>query len=59
MKDLFVNIDFKKMADPYRNFVREKAIKKGTKIVYQINNILFEENPLTNEKKVLKNYPLP
>jgi hypothetical protein len=49
-----VRIDFEKMAISFREYVREKAINAGSTIVYVEDGNLIEEDPATNEKKVLK-----
>jgi hypothetical protein len=51
-----VNINFDAMSKAFQQHVREKAKKAGSTIVYQKDNQLIEENPLTGEKKILKEY---
>ncbi len=56
MKTKEVKIDFDALSQSMREFIREKAIKAGSTIVYQEGNCLIEENPATGEKKILKKY---
>ena len=48
-----VNIDFKKLAKSFREYVRNKAMEAGSTIVYVSNGRLVEEDPKTNKIKVL------
>ena len=49
-----VNIDFEIMAKAMAKYVRDKAAKAGSTIVYKKDGILVEENPLTLEITILK-----
>ena len=51
-----VNIDFEQLGSAYRKYIREKAAKANSTIVYREGNQQIEENPKTGEKKVLKDY---
>ena len=48
-----VNINFPKMAETYRKYVRKKAILAGSSIVYVRGNKLIKENPGTLVKTIL------
>jgi len=48
-----VNIDFEKMRETFPAFVREKAIKAGSTIVYMEDGEIIEEDPRTGKKTVL------
>jgi hypothetical protein len=48
-----VNIDFKKMGETFHEFVRSKALLAGSTIVYVLKGKLVEEDPRTNEIKIL------
>jgi hypothetical protein len=54
MKKGIVNIDFQQMAKALRESVRKKAIYSGSTIVYMKSGCLIEENPQTNETRVLQ-----
>jgi hypothetical protein len=48
-----VNINFALMGNALMQYVRTKAIKAGSKIIYIENGILVEENPKTKSKNIL------
>lgn len=49
-----VQIDFDLMAKTFREFVVEKAIAAKSTIVYVEDGKLVEEDPMTQQKKVLQ-----
>jgi hypothetical protein len=49
MKNMQIDIDSEIMKVSLRKFIKEKAIKFGTKIIYQKGTYIVEENPKTNE----------
>ena len=51
-----VNIDFKLLALAFQKYIREKAKKANSTILYKLGDQLIEENPATLQKKVLKEY---
>ena len=54
-----VKIDFQVMERTFRQFVRAKAIKAHSTIVYVENGKLIEEDPATDQKIVLGHTPFP
>lgn len=54
MKKAEVNIDFSKIGHGMSEFVRNKAAKAGSTIVYGENGHIVEEDPRTGKKKVLR-----
>ncbi len=51
-----VNIDFKLLTLAFQKYIREKAKKANSTILYKIGDQLIEENPATSQRKVLKEY---
>lgn len=51
-----VNTDFEQLGVAFQKYVREKAMRADSTIVYYEGNLLIEENPKTGEKEVLKKY---
>ena len=51
-----VNINFTLLSSAFQKYIREKATKSNSTILYRKGNQLIEENPKTLEKKVLKEY---
>ena len=51
-----VNIDFKVLSFSFKKYIREKARKSSSTIIYKIDNKLIEENPKTAKKRILKEY---
>lgn len=51
-----VNIDFKLLALAFQRYIREKATKSNSTILYKKGNQLIEEDPRTSQKKILKEY---
>jgi len=51
-----VHIDFKLLTPAFQKYIREKAIKANSTILYKIGDQLIEENPATLQKNVLKEY---
>jgi hypothetical protein len=49
-----VNFDMKKMEELVPAFVRARAIKAGSYVIYMKNNQLIQENPRTGERTILK-----
>ncbi len=54
MKTDKVHIDFKVMEKSFREYVRNKAVRFGSTIVYMENGEVIEEEPGTGKKTVLK-----
>jgi len=54
MKKADVKIDFSKIGKGISAFVRNKAAKAGSTIVYGENGNIVEEDPRTGKKKVLR-----
>ena len=54
MKPRQINIDFKKMENAFREYVRWKAIEAKSTIIYKKGDQLIEEDPATLKKTVLK-----
>jgi hypothetical protein len=58
MKTNPVTIDFQQLGPKFREYVREKAIKNNSTIVYRRGTQLVEENPKTLHIRVLEeHYP--
>ncbi|MDX2046617.1 MAG: hypothetical protein SFU87_07505 [Chitinophagaceae bacterium] len=55
MKPRQINIDFRRMENAFREYVRKKAIDANSTIIYKKENQLIEEDPATSKKTVLKN----
>jgi len=51
-----VNIDFTLLSRAFQKYIREKARKANSTILYKIGDQLIEENPSTLKKKILKEY---
>lgn len=51
-----VNINFKLLGLAIQKYIREKATKSNSTILYRKGDQLIEENPKTLEKKILKEY---
>jgi hypothetical protein len=51
-----VNIDFKLLSVALKKYIREKARKSNSTILYKKGNQLIEENPKTELTKILKEY---
>ena len=51
-----VNIDFRLLGFALQKYIREKATKSGSTILYKKDGQLIEENPRTSQKKILKEY---
>ena len=51
-----VNIDFKLLSFAFQKYIREKARKSGSTILYKKGDQLIEENPSTSKTKILKEY---
>lgn len=51
-----VNIDFELLSLALQKYIREKALKSNSTILYKKGDQLIEENPKTLQKKVLKEY---
>jgi hypothetical protein len=49
MKKMKIDIDSEVMKVSLKIFIKEKAIKFGTKIIYQKGTYIVAENPKTNE----------
>lgn len=56
MIDSHVNIDFKLLSAAFQKYIREKAGKSRSTILYKKGNQLIEENPMTSKTRVLKEY---
>ena len=52
-----VNIDFRLLGIALQKYIREKATKSGSTILYKKDGQLIEEDPRTSQKKILKEYP--
>lgn len=52
MKNLPVNINFKRMAIAFRSHVRQKATQAGSNIIYMKNGQLIEENPKDSTTRI-------
>ncbi len=52
-----VNIDFKLLSIAFKKYIREKAKKSNSTILYKKDGQLIEENPTTSQKRILKEYP--
>ena len=55
MKPRQVNIDFKKMENAFRDYIRWKAIEARRTIIYKKGDQLIEEDPVTLKKIIFKN----
>jgi ABC-type arginine transport system ATPase subunit len=51
-----VNINFKVLSSVFKKYIRDKAKKSGSTIVYIEKGQLIEENPNTLVKRILKEY---
>jgi hypothetical protein len=51
-----VNIDFKLLNIALKKYIREKARKSNGTILYKKGNQLIEENPKTEQTKIIKEY---
>lgn len=54
-----VNIDFKLLSLAFQRYIREKASKSNSTILYKKGDKLIEENPKTSSQKILKEYSHP
>lgn len=52
-----IYIDLTKMQVALKHFVRKRAEKTGSNIIYVRNSQLVKENPKTHKKSVLKYIP--
>ncbi len=48
-----VNIDIEQMATAVQSFVRSRAIKLGSAIIYQDKHQIVREDPRTGQKTVI------
>lgn len=48
-----VNIDMDKMGKAVQAFVRTRAIRSGSFVVYEENNVIVKEDPRTGQKMVI------
>jgi hypothetical protein len=51
-----VKIDFNLLKLAFKAFIREKAKKSNSTILYKNGDQLIEENPSTRQIKILKEY---
>lgn len=51
-----VNINMVEMAKAVQAFVRTRAIRSGSSIIYQQNNQLIKEDPRTGQKTVVRSF---
>ena len=51
MENSSVDLSAKAMGKSLKAFVRARAIKHGTYIIYEENGIIIKENPRTGEKQ--------
>ncbi len=51
-----VNIDFKLLGIALRKYIREKATRSNSTILYKEGDQLIEENPKTSKRRVVKEY---
>lgn len=51
-----VNIDFRQLSVAFQKYIREKATKSNSTILYKKGSQLIEENPKTLSKTILKEY---
>jgi ABC-type uncharacterized transport system ATPase component len=49
-----INIDDARMKVAMAAYVREKALKYGTEMIYRENGQIISEHPVSGRKKVLK-----
>lgn len=56
MSENRLNLDFELLAKSFPKYIREKARKAGSTIVYKEGDQLIEEDPHTRQKRVLKTY---
>ena len=56
MSKILINIDFDSIQKSFGKFIREKAEKAHSTIVYRQGQQLVEEDPRTRQKKILKEY---
>jgi hypothetical protein len=48
-----VNIDIGKMGKAVQAYVRSRAIRSGSFLIYQENNVIVKEDPRTGQKTVI------
>ena len=56
ISELQVHIDFELLSIAFKKYIREKAAKANSTIVYKMGNQQIEENPKISEKKILREY---